>query len=289
MEDKLRRATERARDQLRDHAREQHREQQESEERVRDVDHIIRNINQDVEEYNNRYRMMSNPGSFPAQTGRETTPSTHIDQAPATEPAGGDGPAGYVPTTVPEPGVRERYDTLLTDYAGTETNPETLLDMPAILDVKVPSTAAFHEALGTAGELFDDKDEGRRTPTSREIRDAVSAAEQAWEHAVDTAMEIGLSGLGVPDTRRVHRLVDLVFSESASTDERRVARDRLTSLLDEVEVGVESIEAAEGTDTPDAVAGAVETTKHLDGHGAFARHVNALAVGTPEVRELLAA
>ncbi|MGP9725350.1 hypothetical protein ACT3SZ_15175 [Corynebacterium sp. AOP40-9SA-29] len=125
--------------------------------------------------------------------------------------------------------LQERFNAVTEDYARVEADPEIMLEAPAIRDVKVPTTAAFHAALLDATTALEESIE------NHELADAVKALEDAWSTAMDTALHIGLQGLSTAEKRRAERLWDTATAVTGVTDaERRAARDRVIAYLDQV-------------------------------------------------------
>lgn len=121
--------------------------------------------------------------------------------------------------------LQARFDAVFDDWSRTETDPEVLLECPAIRDTEVPTTASFHDALGAA---------------QRRLTEAtVSTLESAWKMAIDTAFEIGLRGLSTAEKRRAEKAWDTAKAPAGVTDaERRAARDQVIDYLDRVIVTV---------------------------------------------------
>lgn len=131
--------------------------------------------------------------------------------------------------------ITDVWSTVNSHYTEMETSPTTIIEAPAILDVTVPTTAAFHELFQTLRddiEMFFAQDH----PTPRYVsgtRDQVMELKSLWEKAVNAAYEIGLNGLSVGEKRRAQNLLRLVL-DSPSDSEAASARDALNHLLDKV-------------------------------------------------------
>ncbi|MGO1664861.1 MAG: hypothetical protein ACTHYO_14230 [Micrococcaceae bacterium] len=144
---------------------------------------------------------------------------------------GPDLPASPVSAT----DLQARFRAVATDYARVEADPEVMLEAPAIRDVEVPTTAAFHTALAHATTVME------KPGTIHELTAAVDALEDAWRTAMDTALHIGLQGLSTAEKRRAERLWETATAVTGVSDaERRAARDRVIAYLDQVVITLSS-------------------------------------------------
>lgn len=127
--------------------------------------------------------------------------------------------------------ARDRFAALQAEYAGYECDPMAVLRLPALADVRVPSTARFVEAFAEAQALATD------TPPPAEhaaaFAAAVDRAERAWEAARDAAERIRLSRLSPEERATVDRVVKLLTTarETDNEAERHAAYARARSEL----------------------------------------------------------
>ena len=78
-----------------------------------------------------------------------------------------------------------RHRAVAADFAASECDPRSILDRPALSDVRQPATASFVEAFAEARALLTE-----RYPApefARRFGAAVEREEQAWVDAVDAA------------------------------------------------------------------------------------------------------
>jgi hypothetical protein len=141
------------------------------------------------------------------------------------------GPHGPVPVAPPrrEPDwsrARRRFEALRAEYAAHECDPMTVLRLPALSDVAVPSTGRFVEAFAEAQALETEE----RPPDAHAASfvAAVDRAERAWRAAVDAAERIRLSGLSPAERGTVERVIKLLTTARDSDYSR--ARSELARL-----------------------------------------------------------
>lgn len=130
----------------------------------------------------------------------------------------------------------ERFGALQRKYVDAETNPETWLYRPLLLDVTEADTAEFHRKFALASDVMG----GEQPGTVEELDHAGGAlheAEQAWEVAVDSANHAGLpvlsSGQRAP-LRRAQRALALALDERATLSERRLSLDSARGIAVEL-------------------------------------------------------
>jgi hypothetical protein len=125
----------------------------------------------------------------------------------------------------------QRFHRLRAAYAGFECDPMQVLRLPALADVRVPSTARFVDAFAEAQALdtdaFPGPDHGHRFAV------AVDGAERAWGAARDAAERIRLSTLSASERARVDRALKLLITarDSDSEPERLAAYNRARAEL----------------------------------------------------------
>lgn len=127
--------------------------------------------------------------------------------------------------------ARKRFAALRTEYANYECDPMAVLRLPALADVRVPSTARFVEAFAEAQALETDA-----VPSAQHAADfaaAVDKAERAWRAAREAAERIRLSRLSPTERATVDRVVKLLTTarETDNDAERYAAYARARSEL----------------------------------------------------------
>jgi hypothetical protein len=88
-----------------------------------------------------------------------------------------------------------RHRAVSAEFAAFECDPRSILDRPALCDVRQPATARFVEAFAEARALLTE-----RYPApefARRFGAAVECEEQAWAAAVDAAQRIGTRGVAL--------------------------------------------------------------------------------------------
>ena len=138
------------------------------------------------------------------------------------------------PTPAWDDAVR-RYRALAVEYAAFECDPHSVLDLPALVDVRQPATARFVDAFAEATALLTD--ERPRGAYAQEFVAAVERAERAWTAAVDTARRRGASGFSAEERALVDQVRALlrVVASSAFEAERRAAFEQARSRFAELE------------------------------------------------------
>ncbi|MEJ2868568.1 hypothetical protein WCD74_12410 [Actinomycetospora sp. OC33-EN08] len=84
--------------------------------------------------------------------------------------------------------ARDRFAALQRDYAAFESDRSAVAARPALVDVSVPATARFVEALGDAQVLATPTEPG--SPRREEFTAAVDTAVAAWDEARRVADEL---------------------------------------------------------------------------------------------------
>ncbi|OLT14037.1 hypothetical protein BJF78_20225 [Pseudonocardia sp. CNS-139] len=150
--------------------------------------------------------------------------------------AAGTAPIPARPAARPDPKAvwrraRERFHALRSDYAAFECDPMQVLRLPALADVKVPSTARFVDAFAEAQAL--ETDEHPPGEHGASFVGAVDRAERAWKAAREAAERIRLSGLTPEERGTVERVIKLLTTarDSDSDAERLAAYSRARSEL----------------------------------------------------------
>jgi hypothetical protein len=151
------------------------------------------------------------------------------------------GAAGIAPLparpAAPRPDVswaraRSRFDQLCVEYAAYECDPISVLRLPALSDVTVPSTGRFVEALAEAQALQTDAIPGPDAHATGFVA-AVERADRAWRAARAAAERIRLSGLSPTEHGTVERVIKLLTTarDSDNDAERLAAYSRTRSEL----------------------------------------------------------
>jgi hypothetical protein len=159
---------------------------------------------------------------------RLVLPSTADRRGPAT------APLPLVGAAEPEQlwqQARDRFHEVRAEYAEYECDPMRVLNLPALADVSVPSTARFVDAFAEAQGLETDA-----YPGPAHAPKFVAAADHAgrtWEAAQDAAARIRLSGLSPEERVSVERIIKLLTTarDSDSEPERLAAYGRARSEL----------------------------------------------------------
>ncbi len=89
-----------------------------------------------------------------------------------------------------------RHRAVAADFAAVECDPRSILDRPALSDVRQPATAQFVDAFAEARALLTE-----RYPAAEFARlfgDAVECEERAWSAAVDAARLAGARSAALP-------------------------------------------------------------------------------------------
>jgi hypothetical protein len=118
--------------------------------------------------------------------------------------------------------ARERFDRLRREYAGFECDPMSVLRLPALADVSVPSTGRFVDAFAEAQAL--ETEVWPRPPYDASFVAAVDRAERAWRAAREAAERIRLSGLSPAERGAVERVIKLLTTaRDSDSDAERLA------------------------------------------------------------------
>lgn len=130
--------------------------------------------------------------------------------------------------------ARIRFHALRAQYAAFECDTMEVLRLPALADVRVPSTARFVDAFAEAQALETDAFPPLHHALSFE--QSVDRAERGWQAARDAAERIRLSGLSTDERHTVERVVKLLTTARDSDSEAErlaayaLARTELTRL-----------------------------------------------------------
>ncbi|MBW0115836.1 hypothetical protein [Pseudonocardia abyssalis] len=127
--------------------------------------------------------------------------------------------------------ARDRFHTLAAAYAAHECDAMSVLRLPALSDVTVPSTGRFVDAFAHAQALESDAYPG--DDHAAQFVKAVDAAERAWRAAREAAERIRLSGLTPAERSTVERVIKLLTTarDSDHEPERLSAYSRARSEL----------------------------------------------------------
>jgi hypothetical protein len=128
--------------------------------------------------------------------------------------------------------ARSRFDRFSAEYAAYECDPISVLGLPALADVTVPSTGRFVEALAEAQALATDVFPGPDAHVTGFVA-AVERADRAWQAARAAAERIRLSGRSPTERGTVERVIKLLTTarDSDSDAERLAAYSRARSEL----------------------------------------------------------
>jgi hypothetical protein len=144
-------------------------------------------------------------------------------QRPEPTPAKASPPS--VTQTQPGPdwrAARARFVQLRGEYAKFECDPLAVLRLPALTDVRVPSTGRFVDAFAEAQALDTDTE----PPAEHRARyaNAVDQAWRAWHAARDAAERIRLSGIPAEEHATVQRAIKLLtIARDSDHDAERIA------------------------------------------------------------------
>jgi BMFP domain-containing protein YqiC len=129
----------------------------------------------------------------------------------------------------------ERHRALALEYARFECDPRSVLDLPALVDVRQPATARFVDAFAEACALLTDE----RPPKAYAQRfvEAVERAERAWAAAREAARRRGAAEFGADERALLDQLRTLldVVDSSEFEAERRTAFEQARSRFAELE------------------------------------------------------
>jgi hypothetical protein len=127
-----------------------------------------------------------------------------------------------------------RHRAVAVAFADFECDPMSVLDRPALADVRQPATGRFVDAFADASALLTERCPGPEV--ARNFAEAVEREERSWAAAVDAAQRIGDARFSTDERAvldQVRRLLEVVGS-SPFDAERRTAfqqvQRRLTDL-----------------------------------------------------------
>jgi hypothetical protein len=145
------------------------------------------------------------------------------------------------PAALPDPGAAawtaavDRYRQLAAEYAAFECDPRSVLDLPALVDVRRPATARFVDAFAEATALLT----AQRPPAPHDGQfvAAVERAERAWTAAVDAARRQGTADFTADERALLDQLRTLLDVVESSTfeAERRAAFEQARSRFADLE------------------------------------------------------
>lgn len=136
----------------------------------------------------------------------------------------------------PQPTHAELFsviDDIYGEYTTMETNPLTILERPALLDITVEETARFHVTFHQVVQHYDRLSTTPLAPATASDQLLVLRLEQHWDAAVDHARRVGLNGASARDKRLAHRLVDRIMNP-VSDNEREADLAQLIRILSSV-------------------------------------------------------
>jgi hypothetical protein len=139
------------------------------------------------------------------------------------------------PTIDPWQQAKSRFAALRSEYAAYECDAIAVLQLPALADVTVPSTARFIEAFAEAQAL--DVDGPAPQPHRDQYIAAVERAWRAWQAAREAAERIRLSHLPEDERSTVERVLRMLITarDTDNDAERLVAYGKARSELARLE------------------------------------------------------
>jgi hypothetical protein len=162
--------------------------------------------------------------------------SRHHRRRRTSRRSAGTAPVPARPPAPPRPDLawgraRARFGTVKSEYAAHECDPMSVLRLPALSDVSVPSTARFVEAFAEAQALETDAFPAGGHAAA--FVAAVERSERAWRAARDAAERMRLSHLSTGERGTVERVVKLLTTarDSDSEPERLAAYSRARAEL----------------------------------------------------------
>ncbi|MCO1654514.1 hypothetical protein [Pseudonocardia humida] len=143
-------------------------------------------------------------------------------------------PVAAAPTADWDDAVR-RFGDVAAEYAAFECDPRSVLDLPALVDVRRPATARFVDAFAEVSALLTDDHPG--APHAGEFVAAVERAERSWTAAVDAARRHGASGFSDDERALIDQVRTLleVVASSPFDAERRTAFEQARGRFAELE------------------------------------------------------
>lgn len=136
---------------------------------------------------------------------------------------------------------RTLFEQLETIYAQAETNKETLLYRPVILDVTYPETATFHREFNQARRELEiatlniDKD----LPVDTEkLEKEIEQAQVAWDILMAKATQIGFPKIEGRQARLLQKHLDTILDETVTDEERSLNLDALNRILSDVKANL---------------------------------------------------
>jgi hypothetical protein len=127
-----------------------------------------------------------------------------------------------------------RHRDVAVAFAAYECDPRSVLDRPALADVRQPATARFVDAFAEASALLTERCPG--SEVAQRLVDAVEREERAWSAAVDAAGRIGDARFSEGERAllaRVRTLLEVMASSPFEAERRTAfqqAQRRLTDL-----------------------------------------------------------
>lgn len=141
---------------------------------------------------------------------------------PGRIPSGPALPAAVRGSTPSWHATRARYGRLQQEFARYECDPLAVLQLPALADVAVSSTARFVDALAEAQALDSDTEPPERH--REQFAAAVDRACRAWQAARDAADRIRLSRVPAAERATVERAIALLtLARDSGNDAERLA------------------------------------------------------------------
>lgn len=134
----------------------------------------------------------------------------------------------------------DEHATIKEKALAAETDWDMLFSYPALSDVSVPQTAAFHRALKTADLTAPEPPADINL--SMDLADlpypkAVTAAGEAWTLAYDFARKVGLTLIPADERKKIDqimKLLEIARRSGGSDHERNIAYERVAKLVKEL-------------------------------------------------------
>lgn len=127
-----------------------------------------------------------------------------------------------------------RHRAVAVAFAAFECDPRSVLERPALADVRQPATARFVDAFAEASALLTERCPGREV--AERFVEVVEREERAWAAAVDAALRVGHARFTAGERamlEQVRALLEVVGSSTFDAERRTAFQQvqrRLTDL-----------------------------------------------------------
>ncbi|MCL2595305.1 MAG: hypothetical protein FWD83_07285 [Promicromonosporaceae bacterium] len=133
--------------------------------------------------------------------------------------------------------IRAKHHELRRQYLDSETDWDTLFELPALSDASVPTTAVMLRAMKVADEIDDTMPVG--TDETTDLRSfpyakAVAAFGEAWDAALTHAKKVGQSSIPAEERKKLktaRTLLRKAENTGATRNERQLAYSRAMKIL----------------------------------------------------------